>query len=163
MEIERKYLISALPPSLQSHRHEEMEQCYLATSPTLRIRKAGDVCTMTFKRQRSNAVGAISNVEVEFPIPLDKYVALCEERVGEIVRKTRYYVPLPNGYTAELDVFSGTHEGLCIVEVEFPSLDASVKFSKPAWFGEEVSSDKRYRNMFLALNGTALAAEARKY
>lgn len=154
MEIERKYLIKNLPPSLRDYRRAEMEQCYLATSPTMRIRKAGDACLMTFKRMRDNAVGAISNVEIEFPIPQDKYLALREERVGNMVCKTRYYIPLPDGLTAELDVFHGVHEGLRVVEVEFPTLEASTAFAKPAWFGEEVSDDKRYRNSFLALNGS---------
>lgn len=116
----------------------------------MRIRKAGDVYLLTFKRQRSNAVDAISSVEIEFPIPADKYLALRDERVGDVVCKTRYYIPLPDGMTAELDIFHAQHEGLIMVEVEFPSLEASVAFHKPDWFGDDVSLDKHYRNSNLA-------------
>lgn len=151
MEIERKYLIKSLPASLNEYPHVEMEQCYLSTSPTMRIRKAGDVCLLTFKRSRKNDVGAISNVEIEFTIPENKYLALREERIGEMVCKTRYFIPLTDNLTAELDLFHGRHQGLSLVEVEFPTLEASVSFLKPDWFGDEVSQDKRYRNSSLAL------------
>ena len=154
MEIERKYLIDGLPPSLEACRRTEMEQCYLSASPTLRVRKAGDACVMTFKRAIPNEEGAISNVEIEFPIPLDKYVALRAERMGDMVTKTRYYVPLPHGLVAEVDLFHGIHEGLRLAEVEFPSLLASTQFEKPGWMGREVTGDKHYHNLFLALHGT---------
>lgn len=149
MEIERKYLVGTLPEGLQDCKHTDMEQCYLSSSPTLRIRKAGDVFVFTFKRHRSNDVGAISNVEIEFPIPADKYKELREERMSGIVEKTRYYIPLGN-LTAELDIFHGEHEGLKMVEVEFPTLEEAAVFVPPAWFGREVSEDKRYRNAALA-------------
>jgi CYTH domain-containing protein len=51
---------------------------------------------------------------------------------------------------AELDLFHGVHEGLRLVEVEFPSAEAANAFVPPAWFGEDVSSDPRYRNSYLA-------------
>lgn len=149
MEIERKYLVSTLPSGLQECRHVDMEQCYLSSSPTLRIRKAGDACVMTFKRNFPNACGAVSNVEIEFPLPADKYHELREERMSGIVEKTRYYLPV-GAFTAELDLFHGSHEGLRMVEVEFPTLAESVSFVPPAWFGREVSADKRYRNAALA-------------
>lgn len=152
MEIERKYLIKTLPVCLDDYHHVEMEQCYLTTSPTVRIRKAGDVCMLTFKRRCTNDAGAISNVEIEFPIPTDKYLALRNERVGEVLRKTRYAIPLGDSLTAELDIFHGSHQGLSLVEVEFPTLYASTSFQKPDWFGDEVSMDKHYCNSHLALN-----------
>ncbi len=149
MEIERKYLVDTLPNDMQQYEHVEMEQCYLATSPTLRIRKAGDVCVMTYKRHKPNAVGVLSNVEIEFPIPLDKYLALREERISGVVQKTRYKIPLQS-YMAELDLFHGDHEGLYMVEVEFPDLDAAMRFVPPLWFGREVTQDRRYSNAALA-------------
>lgn len=151
MEIERKYLVSALPEGLQERQHTDIEQCYLSTSPVMRIRQLGeDVSVFTFKRRRSNDVGAISNVEIEFPIPADKYKELREERVSGLVKKTRYYIPL-GSLTAELDVFHGGHEGLKMVEVEFPTLEEADAFVPPAWFGREVSEDRRYSNEALAV------------
>ena len=42
MEIERKYLVAKLPDNLEQFSHIEIEQAYLCTSPTLRIRRMGD-------------------------------------------------------------------------------------------------------------------------
>lgn len=149
MEIERKFLVRAEPAGLQQCRHVEMEQCYLVSSPTVRIRRAGDDCVMTYKRNCPNAAGVVSNVEIEFPVPIGKYNALKEERMSGIVEKTRYYVPIGE-CTAELDIFHGEHEGLRMVEVEFPTLEAAAAFVPPAWFGRDVSMDKCYRNTSLA-------------
>ena len=46
--------------------------------------------------------------------------------------------------------FHGVHEGLRLVEVEFPSVEAADAFVAPAWFGDDVSGDPRYRNSYLA-------------
>jgi adenylate cyclase len=53
----------------------------------------------------------------------------------------------------ELDVFSGTHAGLVLAEVEFESMDALEAFVAPEWFGVEVTDDGRYTNAALALDG----------
>ena len=74
------------------------------------------------------------------------------------VSKTRYRIDLKKimqsdayeGLTAELDVFHGRHEGLLLVEVEFPNTEAANTFVPPDWFGEDVSSEACYRNSFLA-------------
>jgi CYTH domain-containing protein len=47
MEIERKYLVTQLPDNLDQFRHLEIEQAYLCTSPTLRIRRMGDSHILT--------------------------------------------------------------------------------------------------------------------
>ncbi len=149
MEIERKCLVATLPDNMQHCKHVEMEQCYLSISPTLRIRKAGDVCVMTYKRRQPNSAGVLSNVEIEFPIPHDKYLALRDERISGLVQKTRYFIPL-SCHTAEMDIFHGTHNGLRMVEVEFSSLDEAAQFRPPIWFGREVTQDRRYSNAALA-------------
>lgn len=51
---------------------------------------------------------------------------------------------------AELDRFHGKLEGLCFVEVEFANEQDADSFIPPAWFGENVSKDKRYTNSFLS-------------
>ncbi|MBR1766761.1 MAG: CYTH domain-containing protein [Bacteroidales bacterium] len=161
MEIERKYLVNSLPEHLESYPHVEIEQGYLCTSPTLRIRKMGDVHVLTVKEKVRSASSAIVNREEEFALPAEKYVALRSKCDGHMVRKTRYCIDLRRSesdglYTslvAELDLFHGLHEGLSLVEVEFPSVEAADAFRPPAWFGADVSADPRYRNSHLAFNG----------
>lgn len=158
MEIERKYLVRELPSNLDGYPHVEIEQSYLCTSPTVRIRRMGDVYILTVKEkvlsgQWSVASGGpIVNREEEFTLSVDAYERLKVKCEGHPVLKTRYKIPLEGGLMAELDIFHGSHEGLRLVEVEFPDTAASNTFIPPAWFGEDVSSDRHYRNSWLAFN-----------
>ena len=159
MEIERKYLVSELPKNLDSYPHTEIEQGYLCTSPTLRIRRMGDVFILTVKEHLAGTSSAIQNREEEFTMSRNSYERLKTKCDGNMVEKTRYKIPLNSQFsilnsqfplTAELDLFHGAHQGLRLVEVEFPSVEAADAFIPPSWFGEDVSTDPRYRNSYLA-------------
>ena len=150
MEIERKYLVRELPDNIDSYPHTEIEQGYLITSPTLRIRRMGDSYILTVKERRRTSTTAIVNREEEFSMTAYSYTSLKAKCEGIMVCKTRYRIPLSGGLTAELDIFHGVHEGLRLVEVEFPSVEAADAFVAPAWFGDDVSGDPRYRNSYLA-------------
>lgn len=166
MEIERKYLVNELPKNLDSYPHTEIEQGYLCTSPTLRIRRMGDVFILTVKEHLAGTSTAIQNREEEFTMSRSSYERLKTKCDGNMVEKTRYKIPLNSQFsglsartpglnsqsplTAELDIFHGAHEGLRLVEVEFPSVEAADAFIPPSWFGEDVSTDPRYRNSYLA-------------
>ena len=152
MEIERKYLVRELPDNLDSFPHTEIEQAYLSTSPTLRIRRMGDTFILTVKERRRTSTTAIVNREEEFALSAESYERLRGKCDGNPVSKTRYRIPLLDGLTAELDIFHGAHAGLLLVEVEFPTLAAADAFLPPAWFGPDVSQDPRYRNSWLAFN-----------
>lgn len=154
MEIERKYLVRELPSNLDGYPHVEIEQCYLCTSPTVRIRRMGDVYILTVKENLSKGREgcAIHNREEEFALTAESYERLKSKCEGRPVLKTRYKIPVGGGLVAELDLFHGTHEGLRLVEVEFPDTAASNTFTPPTWFGEDVSSDRRYRNSYMAFN-----------
>ena len=151
MEIERKYLVAALPEGLDAFPHTEIEQGYLCTSPTLRIRRMGDCYILTVKEKVRSSTSAIVNREEEFALAPDSYNSLKAKCEGIMVCKTRYRIPVGE-YTAELDIFHGAHEGLCLVEVEFPSVAAADAFTPPTWFGDDVSGDPHYRNSWLAHN-----------
>lgn len=151
MEIERKYLVGSLPENLDAFPHVEIEQGYLCTSPTLRIRRMGDSFILTVKEKMHSLTSAIVNREEEFFLSSESYARLRGKCEGIMVEKTRYRIPVGK-YTAELDIFHGRHEGLLLVEVEFPSVEAANAFTPPAWFGQDVSNDPRYRNSWLARN-----------
>ena len=55
-----------------------------------------------------------------------------------------------NGAILELDVYRDELEGLITVEVEFDDIEDVTDFSIPSWFGEEVTSDSRYKNQNLS-------------
>ena len=151
MEIERKYLVNELPANLDTYPHVEIEQGYLCTSPTLRIRRMGDAFILTVKEKQRNASSAIVNREEEFALTADKFNLLKSKCDGCMVCKTRYRIPVGE-YTAELDIFHGCHHGLLLVEVEFPDTAAADCFTPPSWFGPDVSADPRYRNSYLSRN-----------
>lgn len=150
MEIERKYLVKSLPTDLGQYPHVEIEQGYLCTSPTLRIRRMGDFFILTIKENLRTDSSAIHNREEEFALSAESYCRLREKCEGIMVSKSRYRIPLEHGLMAELDIFNGVHKGLMLVEVEFPDTEKADGFIPPAWFGEDVSCDPRYRNSYLA-------------
>ena len=61
-----------------------------------------------------------------------------------MIEKRRYKLTLPDGLIAELHVHIGHLAGFNYVEVEFPSIEAVKAFIPPAWFGREVTEDKRF-------------------
>ena len=150
MEIERKYLVKELPANLEDYPSVEIEQCYLCKSPTLRIRRMGDKYILTVKELVKTESDAIHNREEEFRMSPESYLQLRQKIEGHPVQKRRYRIPLDGGFVAELDVFHGRHEGLLLVEVEFPNTASADAFVPPVWFGDDVSTDPRYRNSSLA-------------
>lgn len=149
MEIERKFLVRCLPQDLDSFPHEEIEQGYLSTDPTLRVRRYGDRYILTVKEHVSSE-GAIVNREEEFAMSSVSYSWLLLKCDGRVLTKIRYRIPIEGGYVAELDIFSGRHQGLMLVEVEFPDVLSAESFVAPSWFGEDVSHDPLYRNSALS-------------
>ena len=158
MEIERKYLVRSLPENFEQWEHLEIEQAYLCTSPTVRIRRMGDEYVLTIKQKIVTSSSAIHNREEEFILSAKSYQHLLSKCDSGRVTKTRYRIPmcqttgegLYGNLIAELDVFHGTHDGLLLVEVEFPDTETANAFVPPSWFGEDVSSDPCYRNSYLA-------------
>ncbi|MCR5824201.1 MAG: CYTH domain-containing protein [Lachnospiraceae bacterium] len=155
MEIERKYLIEELPDLTEAFDIWKIEQAYLADKPTLRIRKKNDEYIMTYKnKKRSDETGAVTsaavNEEIEIPIPESIYEHLLLKKIGHTVKKTRYLFRLDDEHRIELDVFEGRLKGLVMAEVEFKDVADANDFKPPAWFGKEVSDDKRYTNKSLS-------------
>ncbi len=154
MEIERKYEIKKLPGELAQYNYKIIEQGYLCHNPTIRIRKSNDDYIMTYKSkfgiEPKGKGSALINNEIELLLTEEAYQILKTKTDGNYIYKTRYLVPLESGLTAELDVFEGKLAGLIFVEVEFPDEGSADDFVPPAWFGKELSSDKRYSNYHLS-------------
>lgn len=153
MEIERKYLISKLPDNLENYHSKKIEQGYLCNDPIIRIRKSNEDYYMTYKSKqglKQDPKGAIINQEVELMLTKSAYELLKTKIEDHMVYKTRYLIPIKDGLTAELDVFEEQLSGLVFVEVEFPDEETANSFLPPAWFGKEVSEDRRFSNYHLS-------------
>jgi CYTH domain-containing protein len=149
VEIERKFLVEAVPPG--DHPRRGLEQGYLAVGEDgveVRVRRADATTTLTVK----SGPGLV-RVEEEIPIDERRFESLWPLTEGRRVVKTRHLVALEDGLTAEVDVYDGALAGLLTAEIEFPSTDASQAFTPPEWLGREVTGDERYANRTLALHG----------
>lgn len=146
-EIERKFLLKQLPERLKQARRCVIAQGYLAAEPGgrhVRLRKKGKTASLTFKVGR----GA-HREEREIKLSPKQFAALWPATVGRRLYKLRYEMPWQN-FLIEIDIYRRKHKGLVVAEVEFPNRTACRKFKAPAWFGREVTGNKRYSNVLLA-------------
>ena len=150
MEIERKFTIKHLPWNLHQYETRQIEQAYLCSDPVVRIRRSNDRHILTYKAKAMPGADVCVNEEIEAPLTKEAYAHLRAKADAHPITKTRYLIPLEDGYLAELDIFHGRLEGLVFCEVEFPSVEASEAFNPPEWFDRDVSGDVRYSNAFLA-------------
>lgn len=181
VEIERKWLLDKLPDETEQFPHREIVQGYLCTDPVIRVRQDGDDYYLTYKGR-----GKISREEYNLPLNASAFEKLCCKCDGTLIEKTRYRIPIDakgnilseasqkglaaascddiaaagvNLYaqlTAEVDVFKGKYAGLIYAEVEFTNEASAEAFTKPDWFGEEVTYKSGYSNAELA---SGLAAD----
>lgn len=144
MEIERKYKISDIPFDPEIYPHEDLEQGYLSTNPVVRVRKAGETYTLTYKGQ-----GLMVREEYNLPLTKESYLHLRAKADGILIHKIRYRIPFQS-YTIELDLFQDELAPLCLAEVEFPSEEEANAFVPPDWFGEDVTFSGEYHNSALS-------------
>ena len=150
-EIEYKYLADLSNINYQQYPFRQIEQAYISTSPTIRIRRQDDEYFLTVKGK-----GMVKRLEFELPISQAEYTGLKTKIEGRIISKRRYLIPYRTDdkkYRIELDIFEGDLAGLVLAEVEFLSLEDAKAFQPPVWFLENVSSDPQYHNASLSQQG----------
>ena len=145
MEIERKYLVPKLPEHLEHYPCRIISQGYLNINPVVRIRRDNEKYELTYKSK-----GFMARQEYNLPLNREAYEHLLTKIDGRFIQKKRYMLPLPNGLTAELDVFEGDLAPLILVEVEFASEEDANSFTPPSWFGEDVTFSEKYHNSSLS-------------
>ncbi len=148
MEIEKKFLVKSLPDNIAEYKSAEIEQSYISTDPTIRLRRKDDKYILTVKGK-----GQLAREEFELELSKSQYAALLKKADAPAVIKTRYFIPLAQPLIAELDIYHGSLDGLYTVEVEFSSVAEAEDFVPPEWFGKDVTYDKRYKNTSLSVNG----------
>ena len=149
-EIERKFLVLRewLPDHYKRSRHFIIEQGYLATESAgrqVRLRKTNKTASLTFKVGRGS-----HREEREIKLSPKQFAALWPGTTGRRLQKVRYEIPW-QGLLIEVDIYRGRHAGLVVAEVEFPDGASCRRFKAPWWFGREVTGEKRYSNVRLAL------------
>jgi len=149
-EIERKYLLRALPPRVSGARALEIDQGYLpGTRINERIRRAREASRVTYYRTIKMGQG-IDRLEIEEETTEPFFSAVWPLTRGARVQKRRYLVP-DGDVTWEIDEFLD-RDGLWLAEVELGHIDQVVEI--PAWLRDvmdrEVTDDPQYTNHALA-------------
>jgi CYTH domain-containing protein len=148
-EIERKFLLDGLPPTLRFARGEQIRQGYLALDgdTEVRLRTGSKAPRLTIKSGRGEV-----RTEVELAVEGRDAAALWELTEGRRIEKTRRVIRI-DGAEAEVDEYGGELAGLVVVEVEFPDEEAARAFQAPSWFGRELTGEAAYANRSLACDG----------
>jgi CYTH domain-containing protein len=149
VEVERKWLVQDLP-GVSERQGKEVLQGYLALATDgteVRLRQTDGKFFQTVKSK-----GGLVRAEIEVELSKEQFEVLWGATAGRRLEKTRY-VKRWAGKTVEIDVYHGSLAGLVVAEVEFTSARASARFTPPPWFGTEVTEDKQYKNVNLALHG----------
>lgn len=156
VETERKYLLDVnnLPnKSMKIATIYNFTQTYINYSPEIRVRaRTGNKNDyyMTIKVPVDDT--GLSRQEIEFFISADEYAELIKKQIGTVILKTRYQFWEENYYIS-VDVYSGDLSGLAVAEIEFDSVKEANSYTPPEWFGEDITSDSRYKNANLSKNG----------
>ncbi|MCD6528012.1 MAG: CYTH domain-containing protein [Desulfuromonas sp.] len=145
IEIERKFLLKSDQWRQQTKSRSRFVQGYLSTvaERTVRVRVVAEQGWLTIKGKNDGA----RRSEYEYPIPVDEALEmlhnLCEQ---PLIDKWRHLLEL-DGKLWEIDEFLGDNAGLIVAEIELD--DEDERFTRPAWLGDEVTSDPRYFNSSL--------------
>jgi CYTH domain-containing protein len=127
-----------------------LRQGYIAVDEgvSVRVRIAPERAWLTIK----GGGDALGRTEVEVDVDLAEAEDLWRLTSERRLEKTRHRVPVGD-LTAEVDIFAGSLAGLCLVEVEFPNVEAADAFTAPLWFGREVTGLTEWSNASLATHG----------
>jgi len=149
-EIERKFLVPAVPSSVELGSGSRLRQGYLAIDGPVevRVRRSGDASVLTVKTG-----SGLSRTELDRELTEAEADELWPSTEGRRVEKVRFRLPLPTGDILELDVYEGALDGLVTAEVEFADADAAAAFDAPDWCVRELTGDAAWSNALLAVQG----------
>lgn len=153
-EIERKFLVKNINNiDLSLYRKKSIEQTYLYTDGITFIRKRKIEENSKSSYYYTVKTGKTSKYGInEFETEINKkiYDKLMPTQKTNAIIKDRYYIPLENSLTIELDIFGDIFEGIIFAEVEFKNEEEAINFNIPTWFDKELS-DKISNSMMTKL------------
>lgn len=149
VEIERKYLLSAVPERARLEKPLEIEQGWLPGKALLeRLRHVRSDTGEQWYRTVKSGEG-LKRLEIEEPTSREIFDTMWPLTEGKPISKRRYRV-VDQGWTWEIDEF--VDRGLVMAELEIPTETTAV--DPPDWLGDylvrEVTEDPDYLNYNLA-------------
>lgn len=147
--IQRKFILLKLPPALLNVRGVEEEEGFIVSSSLrdLRLRRSHKSYFISFREKQ---VSLFHNKEIK--ITKSHFEALWPFTEGKRIKSKRYLFRLQNR-KAQVDCFAQEHAPLQLIQIFFPTVQASRSFKKPTFFGEEVTSSESYDTEEMALHG----------
>ncbi|MGH9166010.1 MAG: CYTH domain-containing protein [Acidimicrobiales bacterium] len=148
-EIERKFVLAAVPDEALLGPGMRLRQGYLAEEGDvqLRVRITDTGAVLTVKAGRG-----LTRTEVEVAVAIEQAEELWPSTAGRRIEKVRHRVSLGD-LMADVDVYRGPLAGLCTAEVEFASEADARAFAPPPWFGRDVTAVAGWDNASLARHG----------
>ncbi len=147
-EIEDKFLVTNDFWRAIAHESSHITQTYLCMSRIITIRtrletnRPAIFCVKLAERTDGTP-------EYEWRMP-NWLARLCSKWQSRTLQKIRHRVAWDE-LVIEVDEFLGDLSGLVVAEVEVPSV--GFNYTKPNWFGKDVTRDKRYKNVLLLRDG----------
>jgi len=152
LEIERKYLLEQDIDQLieqgviKLQSKHRIEQTYIAMDENqeLRVRRLVDLDNneVTYTHTFKNGIG-LAREEIEYSITATIYDQIMNAFGYVPLTKDRITAQFEEGIV-EIDIYDQVQFN--VVEVEFQSLEEANQYIPPAWFGEEISFNKKYSN-----------------
>ena len=156
LEIEKKYTVYELPDALDQYDYHIIEQAYLTTDPTIRVRREDNTYYMTYKGHFEEDT-PLAHSEYNLRLTKESYETLKSKADGYVICKKRILIPYSPSedkeYIIELDIFEDPFKPLILAEVEFDSVEDADVFVPPAWFDVEVTEKIQYTNAYLSRTG----------
>ncbi len=142
LEIELTFLAASIPAEIRNATPTQLTDIYIPEDspfPVLRARKQGNKYEIT-KKIPVNEGDFSSHTEHTISLSEDEFEAL-RKASARVVEKNRYNVKI-NGYTADVDVFTGALTGLVLLDFEFAAEKEKENFSKPDCCLADVTQEK---------------------
>jgi CYTH domain-containing protein len=152
VEIERKYLLSQLPPWMPGGTATQIAQGYLpGTRLVERLRAVQENGRKRFFRTIKVGTGLV-RTELEEETSLPVFEAMWPLTEGRRLTKRRHRVPAGGDGNLAWEIDEFTDRDLVLAEIELPSSDTVVAF--PDWLApfveREVTGEREYLNSTLA-------------
>lgn len=153
--IRRKFILLKLPPALVKLQGAELEEGFIISSSLrdLRLRRIDKNYFISFREKQDSLFHS-----KDIKITKSNFAELWPFTEGKRIKSRRYLFRLKNR-KVKVDCFYGDHAPLQLIEVFFPTLQASRSFKKPTFFGEEVTRLEEYDSKEMALHGIPEPAE----
>jgi adenylate cyclase len=141
LELERTYLLKAIPEWLSAYPHKDLLDIYIpleSDHALIRIRKHGDSMVI-MKKELTHPWDLSSMEESVIHLTMEEFDAL-QQVPGKRIHKHRYYVPY-QGLTIEIDVFQENLQWLIMADVEFSDEATKENFQMPDFCLTEITQD----------------------